>query len=110
MRGVALAGTVATFLVSLAMYAQFIPGEAGFQLVERMPWIPSIGADWHLGVDGISLFLMMLTTLLSALCVVSSWGSVHERIKEYHFFFLLLESGTAGGVQRARFVLVLCDV
>ncbi len=95
-RGVALAGTAATFIVSLAMYAQFIPGEAGFQLVERLPWVQSIGAEWHLGVDGISLFLMLLTTLLSMLCILSSWGSVHERVKEYHFFFLLLETGLLG--------------
>jgi NADH-quinone oxidoreductase subunit M len=95
-RAVALVGTAATFIVSLVMFAAFVPGEAGYQMVERVTWIQSIGAEWHLGVDGISLFLILLTTLLSFLCIISSWGSVHEKIKEYHFFFMLLETGVVG--------------
>ncbi len=95
-RTMALVGTLATFAVSLLMYASFVPGEAGYQLVEHVPWIQSIGAEWHLGIDGISLFLVLLTTLLSVLCIISSWGSITTKIKEYHFFFLLLEAGMIG--------------
>jgi NADH-quinone oxidoreductase subunit M len=95
-RVMAVLGTLATFVVSLVMYAGFAPGVGDFQMVERVSWIASIGAEWHLGVDGISLFLVLLTTLLSLLCVVNSWGSIRERVKEYHFFFLLLEAGMIG--------------
>ncbi|MBI5059322.1 NADH-quinone oxidoreductase subunit M [candidate division KSB1 bacterium] len=95
-RWIALGGSLAAFAVSLGVYANFVPGQAAYQLVERGPWISTIGAEWHLGVDGISLYLVLLTTLLSVLCIISSWGSIHERIKEYHFFFLLLEAGMIG--------------
>jgi NADH-quinone oxidoreductase subunit M len=94
-RWIAVAGSVAAFAVSLGIYANFVPGEGNYQLVENVPWVASIGASWHIGIDGISLFLVLLTTLLTVLCVVSSW-SVHERIKEYHFFFMLLEGALLG--------------
>jgi len=95
-RWVALVGALAAFAASLVMFAEFRAGEAGFQMVEKLPWIASIGAEWHIGVDGISLFLILLTTLLSVLCIVSSWSSISERVKEFHFFFLLLETGMVG--------------
>ena len=95
-RMTALVGTLAAFAASLAVYLNFIPGEPGYQMVERVPWIQSIGLEWHLGIDGISLFLVMLTTLLSVLCIISSWDSITTKVKEYHFFFLLLEAGMIG--------------
>lgn len=95
-RWTALGASVVAFLVSLAVYANFQVGEAAFQMVEKLPWIPSIGAEWHLGVDGISLFLVVLTTLLTVLCILSSWNSINERVQEFHFFFLLLEAGMIG--------------
>lgn len=95
-RWLSLVGTLAAFAISLGIYAGFVPGQADYQMIERVPWVPSIGAEWHLGIDGISLYLVMLTTLLSVICIISSWGSVHERVKEYHFFFLLLETGMLG--------------
>ncbi len=95
-RWTALGASIAAFLVSLVVYANFQVGEAAFQMVEKLPWIPSIGAEWHLGVDGISLFLIVLTTLLTVLCIISSWHSIHERVQEYFFFFLLLEAGMVG--------------
>jgi len=95
-RGVALAGALASFLVSLVILVSFQVGVAEFQMVEKLQWIPSIGAEWHLGVDGISLFLIVLTTLLTVLCLLASWHSIHERVQEYHFFFLLLEAGMIG--------------
>lgn len=95
-RALTLAGTAVTFWVSLLVYFNFTAGEAGYQLVEKVPWIRSLGVDWHVGVDGISLFLILLTTLLSMLCIISSWVSIKERVKEYHFLFLLLETGMIG--------------
>ncbi|RPH92789.1 NADH-quinone oxidoreductase subunit M [candidate division KSB1 bacterium] len=95
-RWLALFGTLAAFVVSLVMYANFRVGEAGFQMVEKYPWVSSLGIDWHLGVDGISLFLILLTTLLSVLCILGSWSGITERVREFHFFFLLLEAGMVG--------------
>ncbi|MBK8130554.1 MAG: NADH-quinone oxidoreductase subunit M [bacterium] len=95
-RWFSLGASLLAFAVSLVVYANFQVGEASFQMVEKMQWIPSIGAEWHLGVDGISLFLIMLTTLLTVLCILSSWNSINERVQEYHFFFLLLEAGMVG--------------
>jgi NADH-quinone oxidoreductase subunit M len=95
-RWTALLGSAVTLVLSVVMFTQFSPGEAGYQMVEQMPWISSIGADWHVGVDGISLFLIMLTTLLTLLCVISSWSSIHDRVKEYHFLFMLMEGALIG--------------
>jgi NADH-quinone oxidoreductase subunit M len=95
-RWTSLIGMIAAFAASLIMLSGFRVGEAHFQMVENVPWIASIGAAWHLGVDGISLFLILLTTLLSVLCIIASWSSINERVKEFHFFFLLLETGMIG--------------
>jgi len=95
-RWLALAGSLVTFVATLAVLALFRTGEADYQLVENVPWIPSIGVQWHLGVDGISLFLVLLTSLLAVLCIVGSWSSIRERVKEFHFFFLILEAGMIG--------------
>ncbi|MCL4304380.1 NADH-quinone oxidoreductase subunit M [bacterium] len=95
-RVLALAGSLVTFLVSLSVLSIFKVGEASFQMIEKVPWVPSIGADWHLGVDGISLFLIVLTTLLTVLCILASWHSIQDRVHEYHFFFMLLEAGMIG--------------
>jgi NADH-quinone oxidoreductase subunit M len=95
-RWTSLIGASVNFLLSVYIYFEFVPGEGGYQLVEKYRWVASIGADWHLGVDGISLFLVLLTTLLSVLCIVSSWDSVKTRLKEYHFFLLVLQGGMIG--------------
>src|SRR5436309_2462401 len=65
------------------------------QLVERLPWMPGFGIEYIVGVDGISLFLVLLTTLLMPFAILASW-SVKEKIKEYLFFMLLLETGMLG--------------
>jgi NADH-quinone oxidoreductase subunit M len=95
-RWIALFGAMATFIVSLVIFTQFVPGNGGYCLEEKVPWIQSIGAEWHVGVDGISLFLIMLTTLLALLCVISSWTSIKDRIKEYFFLFVLMEGALIG--------------
>lgn len=95
-RWTALIGASVNFLLSVAVYFRFEAGVGGFQLIEKYRWVSAIGADWHLGVDGISLFLVLLSTLLSVLCIISSWQSVTYRIKEYHFFLLVLQGGMIG--------------
>ncbi|MEK7853540.1 MAG: NADH-quinone oxidoreductase subunit M, partial [candidate division NC10 bacterium] len=69
---------------------------ADMQFVQQVPWIPAIGVSYYVGLDGISLWLVLLTTLLSAISVLASWGPITERVKEYMVFMLLLETGMLG--------------
>ena len=92
----ALSVSLVNFALSLQMYRLFDAKQAAMQLVEQLPWIRSIGCSYHLGVDGISLFLILLTTLLTSLAILSSWTSIHKRMKEYLISLLLLETGMLG--------------
>src|SRR5215831_13238301 len=98
-RWVALVTSLITFVLSLIMLAQFNPQEPGLQLVVRTPWI-QIGQTWnidfHLGVDGLSLLLVLLTTLLTPISIASTWDAVQDRVREFMIFFLLLEVGMNG--------------
>ena len=95
-RAVALITTLFTFAVSVAAGLDFDRARAGtMQFVELRPWIPSVGITYHLGADGLSLPLVILTTLLTMLCVIYSWR-VALRPKEYMILFLLLETGLLG--------------
>ena len=94
LKGVALGVSLASFVLSLFMTALFKIG-GGFQFVELGNWIPSLGIHYHLGVDGLSLPLIVLTALLSLLSVAYSWR-MELRLKEYLFLFLLLETGMLG--------------
>jgi NADH-quinone oxidoreductase subunit M len=85
----------AGFLVSLPLVFQF-DHTKDFQFVERAPWIPSLGATYHLGIDGLGLLLVMLTTVVGFLAILSSWNAVHDRLKEYYAFFLLLQTALLG--------------
>ena len=86
----------AGFLVSLPLVFWFDVESAEFQFVERVSWIPSIGADYALGIDGISLLLIMLTTVLGFLAILSSWTAIEDRVKEYYVFLLILQTGMLG--------------
>src|SRR6476469_1831316 len=95
-RWVTLAISVAAFGVTLAIWASFNPGSAEFQLVERHAWIPAFGIDYYIGVDGISLLLLVLTGFLTPIAVLSSWESVEKKTKEFTFFVLALEAAMIG--------------
>src|SRR3989449_11734276 len=84
------------FIVSLPLVAWFQVGKSGYQFQETASWIPSIGATYHLGIDGISFLLVMLTTLLGAISILSSWSAIQLRKKEYYILFLLLQTGMLG--------------
>src|SRR5438046_91279 len=86
----------ATFAISLLLVTGFHADRAGYQFEEHAVWIPSIGAHYHIGIDGISLLLVILTTLMSFLAVLCSWSAIEERAKEYYAMFLLLETGMIG--------------
>ncbi|MEO0632554.1 MAG: NADH-quinone oxidoreductase subunit M, partial [Pseudomonadota bacterium] len=86
---VAMFATTATFLVSLFILAQFDPNDTGFQFVEEGTWI--MGLSYKMGVDGISVLFVMLTTFIMPLVIAASWD-VKTRVKEYMIAFLLLET------------------
>ena len=91
----ALGASVLDFLWSLRIFRLFDPRNGDMQLLERMPWMPSFGINYIVGIDGISLFLVLLTTLLMPVAILASWP-VKDRIKEYLIFMLLLQTGMLG--------------
>ena len=93
------------FLVSLPLWWRLDRSKSEFQLVERVNWIPSIGAQYHIGVDGISMLLVLLTTTIGLIAVFSSWSTIEDRLKEYYSFFLLLQSGILGVFMSLDFLL-----
>jgi NADH-quinone oxidoreductase subunit M len=97
-RWTALGASIITFGLSLVLLAQFQLGEAGPQMVVRLPWFQVAGwtIEYHLGVDGLSILLVLLTTLLSVISILSTWTAVTERVPEFMAFFLLLETGMIG--------------
>jgi NADH-quinone oxidoreductase subunit M len=97
-RRITLGASLATFAATLALWAGFdMGGEAGeFQFVERLRWIPAFNIEYYLGIDGISLLLMVLTGFLTPIALLSSWESVHKKVKEFSIFMLLLEASMLG--------------
>jgi NADH-quinone oxidoreductase subunit M len=97
-RRAALAFALVPFLLSLVILARFEPGVAAFQLEEHASWIPAWGISYHVGIDGVSLFLVLLTTFLTPIVLLAAWGDVHKRAKEYFVLFLLLETAMLGAL------------
>src|SRR3954452_19464332 len=93
------------FVISIPLWFWFNPQSGDFQLVERAPWIPSIGAEYFLGVDGLSTLLILLTTLMGFIAVLSSWTAITERVKEYYIFLLVLQTGMLGAFMALDFLL-----
>ena len=89
------------FFISLPLItefndAQFIDSESGMRFAFKADWIPAIGAQFSLGIDGISMLLILLTTLLGFISILSSWTAITERVREYYCYFLLLQVGMLG--------------
>jgi NADH-quinone oxidoreductase subunit M len=95
-RSVALWTSLVTFGLSLLILGNFDPTQPGFQLVEKASWLGGLGISYHLGVDGISLWFVLLSTLLTVVVVLGSWHSVHERVKEYMIAFLVMDTLMVG--------------
>ena len=95
----------AGFVVSVPLWFWYRPSGPQFQFVERVPWIPSVGAEYFLGVDGFSVLLILLTTLMGTIAVLSSWTAIKERVKEYYIFLLVLQSGMIGAFISLDFLL-----
>jgi NADH-quinone oxidoreductase subunit M len=92
----AFAVSLVVFVLTLLLWARFDAGSADFQFVERYSWIPSFGIEYFVGVDGISLFLIVLTGFLTPLALLSSWESIHTRVKAFAMFVLALEAAMIG--------------
>jgi NADH-quinone oxidoreductase subunit M len=87
---------IAGLLISIPLVTRFDKTAAGFQFVEKADWIPTIGATYTIGIDGISLLLVMLTTLITAVSILCSWSAIQDRLKEYYAMMLLLGTAMIG--------------
>jgi NADH-quinone oxidoreductase subunit M len=94
-RALGLAFSTGVFALSLLLLRGMKPS-AGMQFVEREPWIPAYGITYHLGIDGISFWLILLTTFLTPLSILGAWNGIETRVKEFIVFMLLLEAGMIG--------------
>jgi len=92
----ATAVAFAGMLVSFPLFWRYNPAGAPFQFENSLSWIPSIGVSYHVGVDGISVLLILLTTVLGFLAVLSSWTAITDRVKEYYAMMLILQTGMLG--------------
>ena len=95
LRNIALILTLVTFVISLSVYFNFNNQNPDPQFVEKSSWI-GYGIDYHIGIDGISLLLVLLTTFLMPIAILASWKYIGKRVKEYLIFMLLLETGIIG--------------
>ncbi len=95
-RWTALFASSFVFLLSLLIFRNFQPGTAEFQFLEEVPWLPDYGINYKMGVDGISVLFVLLTTLLTPICILASWEAIQSRVKEYMIAFLVLEALLVG--------------
>jgi len=95
-RQIALVVSLAVFALTLVLWARFDTASAEFQFVERVEWIPAFGIDYYVGADGISVMLLVLTGFLTPIALLSSWGSVRKKTKEFSIFVLALEAAMIG--------------
>ena len=96
LRGGALTVALATFVLSAPLYLAFDGASADYQFVDHLPWIPTLGVGYHLGLDGISLLLVLLTTFITPLALGSAWRAIDDRVKEFVVTMLVLETGMVG--------------
>jgi NADH-quinone oxidoreductase subunit M len=95
-RTLGLGSTAVTFLLSLGFFRRFDPTDTGFQFVEHVPWIADFGINYFVGIDGISLWLVLLTTFLMPITLLASWTDIGKSVRSYVFFMLFLETGMLG--------------
>jgi NADH-quinone oxidoreductase subunit M len=95
-RWTALWTSLITFAISLVLWVQFDKSSADYQFLETVSWLPDFGIAYTMGVDGISVLFVLLSTLLTPLCILASWNSVQTRVREYMIAFLVLETMMVG--------------
>ena len=96
LRAGALVVTLSTFVLSIPLYVRFDGDSPDFQFDELLRWMPNLGAGYHVGIDGISLLLVVLTTFLMPVALASAWHSIEDRTKEFVIAMLVLETGMLG--------------
>jgi NADH-quinone oxidoreductase subunit M len=104
-RWIANVFATAGFFVSLPLWFWYDTKNPAWQFVEKAQWIPSVGAQYFLGVDGFSTLLILLTTMMGSIAVLSSWTAITTRVKEYYVFLLLLQTGMIGAFVSLDFLL-----
>ena len=95
-RSTALLTSLFTFALSLYMYLGFDTSSPDLQMIEKLPWLPGLNINYKMGIDGISVFFVLLSTFLTPICILASWDSIEHRVKEYMISFLLLETMMVG--------------
>jgi NADH-quinone oxidoreductase subunit M len=95
-RWTALWTSLIVFVLSLVLWFRFDPQVADAQFVEQVAWLPEFGVNYHMGVDGISMLFVLLSTLLTPICILASWEAVQTRVREYMIAFLVLETMMVG--------------
>ena len=105
LRWTAFISSATVFVVSLDLWFCFLPGEAGMQFVIHKPWIEQWGVGYHLGIDGISLLLVPLTTFLTPVVILSTWSGVEKNVKGFLILLLVLETGMLGAFMALDLVL-----
>ncbi|RLD05894.1 MAG: Fe-S-binding domain-containing protein, partial [Chloroflexi bacterium] len=97
-RWVALLTSLVTFVISLVLLGKFDASNPALQMVTNLPWIKVAGwnISYYMGVDGLSILLILLTTFLSPIALLSTWSAIEERVKDFNIFFLMLEAGMTG--------------
>jgi len=96
MKWLVMGVTLIEFIISLPLFISFETGNAGMQFVTKIPWIESLGISYHVGIDGISLLLVMLTTFIFPITVLSAWNAIEKGMREFLILMLLLESALIG--------------
>ncbi len=95
-RWIALLISTSVFAFSLIMMSNFQTGFAGMQFVEKSTWFPALNMNYHVGVDGISVYFVLLSSFLTPICIISCWHSIEKRVKEFMIAFLILETFMVG--------------
>ncbi len=95
-RWAALWTSLIVFFISLVLWVKFDPQEGGFQFVESVNWLPEYGVGYKMGVDGISVLFVLLSTALTPICILASWESIQTRVREFMLSFLILETMMVG--------------
>ena len=95
-RWIALWTSLFVFIVSLLLWARFDTNEAGYQFQENLTWMPELGVGYRMGVDGISVLFVLLSTALTPICILASWDAITVRVREYMIAFLVLETMMVG--------------
>jgi NADH-quinone oxidoreductase subunit M len=103
-RWTALWTSLIVFAVSLVLWTRFDRADPGYQFVENVSWLPEFGISYHMGVDGISVLFVLLSTLLTPICILSAWEAIHTRVREFMIAFLVLETMMVGMFSAMDFV------